>query len=176
MQVKETENTLFKSGIGMGVQKAIITEGKRNSQIITGNQKHKDLTLSVQQSVKQANKDKSQIMVDLMPFQGNSGRASTKMHTGRNHFENFSQKMDAMTGEQESLRVSRLSKGSMEGLRKGSVQHTSTKTAVLEQKQVNVPKMTKKAKTGKIENDEDDYDQDEFDPLGASEQKPSIQA
>ena len=64
----------------------------------------------------------------------------------------------------------------MEGLRKGSVQHTSTKTAVLEQKQVNVPKMTKKAKTGKIENDEDDYDQDEFDPLGASEQKPSIQA
>ena len=84
-------------------------------------------------------------MVELMPFQGNSGRASTKMHTGRNHFENFSQNMDAMTGEQESLRV--LSKGnSMERLRKGQVKHASSKNATLEQKPSSGPKIKKKAK------------------------------
>lgn len=40
-----------------------------------------------------------------MPPQGNSGRASTKIKTGRNHYESFSQKMEQMTSEQESLRI-----------------------------------------------------------------------
>lgn len=40
-----------------------------------------------------------------MPPQGNSGRASTKIKTGRNHYESFSQKMEKMTSEQETLRL-----------------------------------------------------------------------
>lgn len=46
-------------------------------------------------------------MVELMPLQGNSGRAQNKMHTGRNieQFDNFNQKMEQRTTEQESLRI-----------------------------------------------------------------------
>ena len=46
-------------------------------------------------------------MVELMPLQKNSGRASTKMQTGRNHFENFSANMERLTADQESLRINK---------------------------------------------------------------------
>ena len=37
-----------------------------------------------------ASKDKSQIMVELMPMKGNTGRASTKVQSGRSKLETLS--------------------------------------------------------------------------------------
>ena len=61
-----------------------------------------------QPQARAVNRDKSEIMVELMPLQGNSGRVSSKIHTGRNNgqfAENFNQKMEQRTTEQESLRL-----------------------------------------------------------------------
>lgn len=59
------------------------------------------------QSVVQASKDKSKIMVELMPFHGNSGRASTKVATGRNGAEDFNSNIERIINQEESLRVNR---------------------------------------------------------------------
>ena len=71
-----------------------------------------------------ASKDKSQIMVELMPMKGNTGRASTKVQSGRskhetlsnNYNETFGQQMEQLTSEQESLRL--LRKDSADGTHK----------------------------------------------------------
>ena len=59
------------------------------------------------QSVVQASKDKSKIMVELMPFHGNSGRASTKVATGRNGADDFNSNIDRIIQQEETLRVNR---------------------------------------------------------------------
>ena len=57
-------------------------------------------------------------MVELMPLQGNLGRAPTKLQSGRNHYESFSTKMECVTAEQESLRLlEHGNSASREGLR-----------------------------------------------------------
>ena len=58
-------------------------------------------------------------MVELMPMKGNTGRASTKVQSGRskhetlsnNYNETFGQQMEQLTSEQESLRLLRKDSG-----------------------------------------------------------------
>lgn len=70
------------------------------------------------------NRDKSEIMVELMPLQGNSGRVNAKVNPGRNNgqfSENFNQKMEQRTTEQESLRLLQKNTGDQTGVRSNTM-------------------------------------------------------